>query len=217
LIAGSDAVASMLDSMDLAPAATIPPGIDHEVFRSVGRRTPTSPPVGFLARSGPRRGIDTAVAALERVQTLEREVTCLVAGHTEDELPDWVVRRATDSDEQLAEFYREVAVFILPSRVEGLGLPALEAMACGSAVVVTDNGGSNDYARHGENCLVVPVDDSVAMGDAVLGLLRDDALRSRIATAGTETAATYTWERATDALETVLGKVVGRAITSELE
>jgi glycosyltransferase involved in cell wall biosynthesis len=203
LVAGSDAVASMLDSMELPVAATIPPGIDHEVFHPDDDATPRIA-AGLLARTGPRRGMDDAILALQEVCAREPETPCLVAGRSDHEFPDWMQPRASETDAELADFYRELAVFILPSKTEGLGLPALEAMACGAAVVVTDNGGSRQYARHGENCLVVPVDDAAAMGDAALSLLRDDALRSRIATAGATTAAMYTWERAADALERLL-------------
>lgn len=206
LIAGSDAVASMLETMELPVSAVIPPGIDHSVFQRGDGLAPRTA-AGFLARTGPRRGMDDAVAALEAVRAQQPDTPFLVAGQSDREFPDWLQPRASGTDAQLADFYRELAVFALPSKVEGLGLPALEAMACGAAVVVTDNGGSGQYARHGENCLVVPVDDAAAMSDAVLCLLRDEARRARVAAAGTATAATYTWARATDALEQQLTEI----------
>jgi glycosyltransferase involved in cell wall biosynthesis len=206
LVAGSTAVASMLDAMGLAAAVIIPPGIDHSVFAG-GPDVRARTAVGLLDRSGPRRGIDDAVAALERVRERDHDVRCLVAGRGAHEVPNWLERRATASDAQLAVFYQELAVFVLPSRVEGLGLPPLEAMACGAAVVVTDNGGSRQYARDGENCLVVPVGDVEAMSDAVLRLLRDDELRARVAAEGNTTALTFTWERAVGALEHLLAEL----------
>ena len=44
--------------------------------------------------------------------------------------------------------------------VEGMPLPPLEAMACGCAVVVTDNGGINEYIKDGVNGLICPIRDS---------------------------------------------------------
>jgi glycosyltransferase involved in cell wall biosynthesis len=117
--------------------------------------------------------------------------------------------RPAPTDADLAAFYNEVRVFLLPSRVEGLGLPALEAMACGAAVVVTDNGGSRQYAADGVNALVVPPGDAPAMQDAILLLIRDDELSTRIARAGAATASGFTWDRAIDALERTLVDVAG--------
>jgi glycosyltransferase involved in cell wall biosynthesis len=147
------------------------------------------------------------MVASEAIHESDAAVRVVAAGTLGDEVPGWMERLPAESDAALADFYRELAVFVLPSRFEGLGLPALEAMACGAAVVVTDNGGSRQYARNGENCLVVPVGDSDAMADAVLRLLRDDALRARIASAGTATALTYTWDRSTDELEHLLAEI----------
>jgi len=206
LIAGSDAVASMLTTMELPVAATIPPGLDHDIFHPADAAAPRVA-AGLLARTGPRRGMDDAVAALQAVRVHQPDTQCVVAGQGDGEFPSWMQRRASETDAQLADFYRELAVFILPSRMEGLGLPALEAMACGAAVVVTDNGGSREYARDGENCFVVPVGDVEAMGAAVLRLLEDDELRRRVASAGTATALTFSWDRAAAALEEVLAEV----------
>jgi glycosyltransferase involved in cell wall biosynthesis len=208
LVAGSAAVAAMLEAMALPITATIPPGLDHEVFHP-GAGPGTRAGVGLLYRPGARRGIDDALAALERVHARDGSTRLSMGGRPERALPQWLDHRATDSDAELGDFYRSLAVFVLPSRVEGLGLPALEAMACGTTVVVTDNGGSRDYARDGDNCLVVPTGDPEAMAGAVERLLDDDDLRARLAAAGVATAAGYTWERATDALERVLRNTAG--------
>ncbi len=57
----------------------------------------------------------------------------------------------------------------------------LESLACGKAVVVSDSRGVRDYLHHEENCLVVPSGDAGAMREAVLRLMKDDALRTRLA------------------------------------
>src|SRR5262249_19811803 len=147
------------------------------------------PTVGYLHRTAARRGIPDALRALERVRSAMPEVVIEAGASTGDDVPPWIVTCATTTDDELAAFYDRLTVFLLPSRAEGLGLPALEAMACGAAVVVTDNGGSGQYARDGENALVVPVGDDEAMAEAMLALLRDDGLRNRIAAAGSVTAA----------------------------
>ena len=59
-------------------------------------------------------------------------------------------------------------------------------MACGCALVTTDNGGSRDYAVDGETALVVPPGDAAGLAAAAERLLRDDAARARLAGAGAE-------------------------------
>jgi glycosyltransferase involved in cell wall biosynthesis len=121
-----------------------------------------------------------------------------------DDLPSWIETTTAADDTALAEFYNRCAVFLVPSRGEGFGLPALEAMACGAAVVSTDNGGVRDYARPGENILLAPVGDTAAMADQLELLLTDDELRRRMAAAGRSTAEQISWDVAIDALEGVL-------------
>ncbi len=64
-------------------------------------------------------------------------------------------------------------------------------MACGTACVLTSEGGVNEYARDDENCLMVRPRDNEAMAKSILALLHDDALRARLCRAGLDTAKQY--------------------------
>jgi glycogen(starch) synthase len=75
---------------------------------------------------------------------------------------------------------------------ESFGLTALEALAAGCAVVATDGGGLPDLVRPGETGLLVPPGDVPALTAAVLSLLADPALRTRLAAAGTRLAGRLT-------------------------
>ena len=102
------------------------------------------------------------------------------------------------------ELYNAARIFLWTSEVEGFGLPPLEAMACGAALVTTDNGGSRDYAIPAETALVASYPDTDGLVAAVLRLLDDDAERIRLATAGNALARTFTWERSGEKLEAFL-------------
>ncbi|MBD3240630.1 MAG: glycosyltransferase, partial [Chitinivibrionales bacterium] len=84
----------------------------------------------------------------------------------------------------------------------------LEAMACGCAVVSTDNIGSREIVRDGENGILLPIGDVDGFVNIVGRLLFDTELRERLAQAGQQTARTYTWERAVDQMEDVLRSIV---------
>jgi glycosyltransferase involved in cell wall biosynthesis len=71
----------------------------------------------------------------------------------------------------LAALYSSADIYLCPSWDEGLGMPSMEAMACGAALVTYDNGGCRDYARAGETALVArrrDIDDlAAALGPSV--------------------------------------------------
>ena len=111
----------------------------------------------------------------------------------------------------IAGFLSYVDVLVFPSWVEGFGLPPLEAMACGAAVIVTDSGGVREYARDGENSLVVAPGDAAAIARAIerLALGTDAAaLRQRLARAGRATALAYPVERFANACADEIERVL---------
>jgi glycosyltransferase involved in cell wall biosynthesis len=97
-------------------------------------------------------------------------------------------------------------VFAFPSFYEGFGLPPLEAMACGTPVVVSDAASLPEVV--GEAGLTVPAADTAALADALERALLDDDLRARLRADGLARAATFTWSAAAEALLAVYRQVV---------
>lgn len=97
------------------------------------------------------------------------------------------------SDDKLAELYSACDVFVCPSWYEGFGLPPLEAMACGVPVVVTDSRGVREYARNGENCILVPIKSPKELGHAIITLLTDSDLSKKFKKNGLRTAKEFRW------------------------
>ena len=108
----------------------------------------------------------------------------------------WLGRVET---EDLAALYAEAQLFVFPSLAEGFGLPVVEAMAHGTAVV-TSRGTATEEAGGGCVALVDP-HDHVELGHSVQRLLDDAAERSRMAEAGLVHAAAQTWDRCAAAYE----------------
>jgi glycosyltransferase involved in cell wall biosynthesis len=105
------------------------------------------------------------------------------------------------------EIYNRSRIFLCSSHVEGFGLPSIEAMACGAALVTTSNGGADDYAIHGETALVCEPGDVTAMADHIERLLHDDELRIQLARQGGEyVRQTFDWDASAERLEAFLNE-----------
>lgn len=95
-------------------------------------------------------------------------------------------------DAELVRLYAGAVAVLVPSRYEGFGLPALEAMACGAPVVASSSGAHAEVI--GTAGLLVSPDNPLAWKEAAQALYRDDALRRRLSEAGRERALTYSWD-----------------------
>ncbi len=96
------------------------------------------------------------------------------------------------SQDQVSDKMREADIVIEPSDFQGFGLPGLEAMASGAALVSTDNKGVHEYGVHAENSFICQTDEQ--MLDSISELIGDEELRSRLADCGRDTALRFDWE-----------------------
>ena len=106
--------------------------------------------------------------------------------------PDTTVELTELPEAEMPLFYGAAQALLLPSRYEGFGLPALEAMAAGCPVIASNVSALPEVT--GEAALLVPPDDLQAWEDAVLRLLRDDSLRRSLVEKGRERVSRFTWD-----------------------
>lgn len=107
--------------------------------------------------------------------------------------------------DELRELYATATALVFPSLDEGFGLPVLEAMGCGLPVLTTDRGATAEVA--GGDALLVDPRDTGALAEAMARLARDPALRERLARAGRQRAAAWTWARTADLTAAVYAEI----------
>ncbi|MDN5749229.1 MAG: glycosyltransferase family 4 protein [Pseudonocardia sp.] len=187
----------------------LPSGIDTQRFRpdpdaraAVRRRhgLADGPVVGCVSRLVPRKGQDMLVRVLPAVRERVPGARLLLVGDGPDASR---LRRLAQADGEHVTFTGAVPpaelpahhaaadVFALPCRtrgggldIEGLGIVALEAAACGLPVVVGRSGGAPETVRDGVTGHVVDGRDPRALTDALVGLLADPARAAGVGAAG---------------------------------
>jgi glycosyltransferase involved in cell wall biosynthesis len=189
----------------------VPIGIHHDRYRVTRPIGPRPSRLAFCysthAQKGPQLAIDVVMRVKQAVPELE--VVAFGAHPSAPGMPDWITYvRQPCQDQLVDEIYNCSRVFLCTSRVEGFGLANVEAMACGAALVTTDNGGSRDYALHDETALVAPFGDIDALSKHAISLIVDDDRRVSIAKAGVEHVRTFEWDRCGDVLEAFLERYV---------
>jgi glycosyltransferase involved in cell wall biosynthesis len=122
--------------------------------------------------------------------------------------PDTLVLSGYVDDALLIGLYRSCSLFVFPSLHEGFGLPALEAMACGAAVIGADNSSIPEVIGLDE--ALFDAGDPAAMATAMARGLSDSAFRERLLSHGKDQSKLFSWdltaERCLQALRTALPK-----------
>ena len=182
-IGNSDDVVEFIRRAHGAPLpwiTSVPNGIDTDVYRpsTAAFRSAAGPRIGGVGRLVPTKGWDVAIAALSRVLSVFPNASLRIAG----EGPERDALRAAGAGlpvelvgllptpRAVADFMRDLDVFVLPSHSEGMPNVVLEAQACAVPVVATDAPGIAQAL--GPTAAVVPAGDPVALADGIVDTLR---------------------------------------------
>lgn len=210
-------------TLAMADALVVPSGFLVDVFRRFGLAAKTIPNIVDLARFAPGAArvtppfhvvvtrnlepiydIGTAIEALAHVVARGGDARMTVAGVGPERaalealarslpIADRVTFAGRVEAERIGALYRGADVMVNPSTVDNMPNAVLEAFAAGVPVVSTDVGGIPHIAHHERTALLVPPRDAVAMGDAMLRVMNDPALRAHLTRNGVEEAKRYAW------------------------
>lgn len=147
-----------------------------------------------VARLEARKGVDVLLAAWPRIrQRVPHARLTIVGKGSGARKTDRMIARLPGvsrvhglSRPALDALIAHAAVALCPAYLEGFGLAAAEAMAAGTVVVASDVDGLHSLIAHNRTGLLVPPGDSAALAHAVVHVLTDDALRTRLGRAARE-------------------------------
>jgi glycosyltransferase involved in cell wall biosynthesis len=193
-------------------AVCVPNSVDTSLFFAPERGRQSTPTVGFIYVALHAKGTDIAIEAVTRAreQLPELRVLCFGAEEPSAKLPvpGFVEFVHRPPQTKIRDLYAQCDAFLQPTRIDGFGLPILEAMACRTPVIASPAGAAPMLVRSGGGVLV-PGDDPAAMAAAIVDVARmAPSDWKRMSDAAYHTASSYSWADATAAFERVLIDVV---------
>ena len=196
-------------------------GLDTELFRPDPGVSRAAAELVCVARAGdPNKGVARLVEALARLPGSVR-LTLVDQDHALHEAR--LRARALGCEErvhvtgalrsaELVALYRRATLVVVPSLYEGFGLPAAEAMACGTPVVATRAGALPEVLAAGGGGILVPPGDAEALAKAIATLLDQPAARAELGARGpARIREAYSWPRIAERTVEVYREVAARS------
>jgi glycosyltransferase involved in cell wall biosynthesis len=195
-------------------------GLDTELFRPDPGVDKDPREILCIGRSSdPNKGIRTLIRAVAKLSDDVR-LTLVDDDNADNKVRRWARELAVDErvkltgrvdSQALLGLYRRAALVVVPSRYEGFGLPAVEAMACGTPVVATRAGALSEVMERTGGGLLVPRDDPDALAAGIERLLGDAELRAACARRGRERVVdAYAWPQIARATEAAYHAILAR-------
>ncbi len=194
----------------VVPLATrVVPAGSVEVARVRAAYRLDRPYVLFVGTVEPRKNLGRLLEAFARLGDVDAELVLVGPEGWRTDLPETSARRlGFVPGADLAALYAGAAVVAYPSLREGFGLPVLDAMAQGAAVVTSATTSTAEVAA--DTALLVDPLDVDAIAGALRRILDDPELAARLGAAAQTRAAEFTWERTADGVAAAYEAALGR-------
>jgi glycosyltransferase involved in cell wall biosynthesis len=235
IIANSESVRGVLISTGIAAESiqVIPPGINLPAelpsadMRAQARArwgfTSAHFVVGHAGAFTHEKGQDVALEAAVLLQPKLPQLRMLLAGDGPERANPRMKELINQTTgiallpgflDHLSEFYAALDLFIMPSRSEGWGLTALQAMANGLAVIASDVGGLPELVESGKTGWLVPPDSVTALADAIEAAAAAPATRSEYGRNARQRAAQFSIERTVEQTEQFYARLLAASQTA---
>jgi glycosyltransferase involved in cell wall biosynthesis len=171
---------------------TSPTDMDSTLFPDI----PTSAIlVGSLGNIRPAKAYDNLISAAAEVLKRLPDVHFIIAGHIKEPLTQTLKQQAHQLGisshihflgycANTINFLHKIHIFALSSSSEGFSIATIEAMASGKPVVATRCGGPEEIIDDGKNGVLVEINNSTLLANAIIHLIHDDKLSAELASNG---------------------------------
>jgi glycosyltransferase involved in cell wall biosynthesis len=216
-------------NLDQTKIHVAPPGVDLDFFQRVDapqieafRRAQGLPDhfVLFIGTREPRKNIPSllrAFALAKREHTLPHYLVLAGGrGWMDQDIARVLAETGLDAQvlfpgfiphQELPLWYRAADAFVYPSQYEGFGMPPLEALASGTPVITSSVSALAEAV--GSAALLINPKSPREIADALLRVLRDDALRHEMRQRGLAHARQFTWQRTAQATAETYRRALG--------
>lgn len=204
-LANFELSAQQVVTIPLAPAAHFRPSSSDVVERLRAKLGLKRPYVLYVGSNKPHKNLERLLQAWRlALEQLHAPYDLVLAGHWDrqdenfaQQLKDPLLRGtvrlfADTADSELASLYSGAELFVFPSLYEGFGLPVLEAMSCGCAVVCSDRASLPELI--GQAGALFDPEQPTAIAQTIVKVLSDQGTRREYVVRALENAAAYTWE-----------------------
>lgn len=206
-----------LKTQSSAKIDIIPNGIDTEEFKPTTKGNDTKLRILSVSRLIKRKGIEYLLEGIQMVKEIFGDgfEVCIVGeGNQEQELKvmarqlkidDVVIFEGYIEHAKLSAIYSNSDIFVLPSLNEGMSNTILEAMASGLPIITTDTGGTKELIDG--NGIIVPMENSKAIADAIGRLTEDSRLRDKMGEKSREIAEGMDWKNVAEEYNRLYRKI----------
>lgn len=193
--------------------AVVYPAINHTIFYDANQEDIRHKKlnIGLVGRKHPLKGLQIFIDMYQKLDDNIRDKIHNIYIISHDDLSSFDIKCFTvikpKSDLEIADIYNKCSIFISTSWWEGFGLPGLEAMSCGCALITSDSGGCREYAVNNKNALIFTpklVEDLISK---FTSLLENKDLIYKLSESGKKTAQEFSWEKSALQIEKIISNV----------
>ena len=205
----------VMDRFGIQNVIVTPNGVNQACFTPDARQTRFDLPKSFILFVGslqPRKNIQALLQAWSRLNEEYPDLWLVMAGdrgpvfkHPNLTVVDRVHYLGYVPENDLPGLYAKALLFVLPSLDEGFGLPALEAMACGTPVIVSDGGALPEVV--GDAALIFKSSERDSLTYAIRECLMNEDLSSSLIASGFERIEYFRWQYSADLIWKTLNEI----------
>lgn len=180
-----------------------PNGVDHSLFHPGAKQTILDLPkhyVLFVGSLEPRKNLNLLLHTWNEIKDDFKEISLIITGVRGNVFRPIDLSHEIErvcflgyvDDETLAGLYANATLFVLPSQDEGFGLPALEAMASGTPVIISDGGALPEVV--GEAGMMFCLSNAVGLSSMLRECLSNERLRCELKRKGLARTREFSWQ-----------------------